>query len=312
MDAASARTDTETRARDLDALIDRLVGGAPRDGYAPRRRMVHRVLACLGETATPGVISWTREMARAFSADITIVHVTRPAVAPVYPLAGPLGFGAVAPVPVPDPVASREAGERLLLDARREIERDVAEAGILHREGHPGDEIVRAARELASDLVIVGHHEGGALDRLLVGSTTDHVKNHTKADVLIARSPPKSGPVLVGVDGSAASRQAAQLGDAIARRWGAPLHLLHVAPARQRTERPAPSASALDGVLLDVRAGDARAALRAAAAELDATLIVLGARGTSGLRSIMPGSVSNALAHESPTSVLLVREGEPA
>lgn len=310
MTAGSARVDVAARMRALDAQIDELVASAPGEAHAPRRRAIHRVLACVGETTTPNVLSWTREIAKLFSADITLMHVTRPLAAPVYPLAGPLGFGAVAPVPVPDPIASREAGERILHEAKGKLERDVPEVGVLHREGHPGDEIVRAARELASDLVILGHHEGGALDRLLVGSTTDHVKNHTNADVLIARAPATPGPLLVGVDGSAASRQAAHLADEIARRWSTTVHLLHVVPPRRQPDAPSRSASALEGVELDVGAGEPRAVLRAAARGMGASLIALGARGTSGLRSIMPGSVSNALAHDSPASVLLVRDEE--
>lgn len=225
------------RAADLDAHIDRLVASRARpEETVPSRRTVHRILACLGESeANADVLSWSAELARLFHADVTLIHVTRP-IPPsaMYP-AGPLGLGAPAALPAADEGTRSERVERLLRDAKGQLVRDVPDVTILRREGHPGDEIVRASRELASDLIVVGHHEGGALDRLLVGSTTDHVKNHAQADILIVRGPANPGPILAGVDGSAPSRNAAQMADEIARRWSADLHLLRIVPKARRS-----------------------------------------------------------------------------
>lgn len=307
------RREPTARTRGLDACIDTLVG-TPTGAGVPTRRAVHRVLACVGETdTTPNVLSWTREVARLFNADVTLIHVMRSVPPPAfYPAAGPIGFGTPAILSIPDKNAERERSESLLTDARSRLSDDVPEVSILHREGHPGDEIVRAARELASDLIIIGHHEGGALDRLLLGSTTDHVKNHTQADVLIARAPATPGPILSAVDGSPASRHAAQLGDEIAQRWSTPLHLLYVRLRPAHTPSGDITAAPLAGVEAALGIGEARDTIRGSAKALGVSLIALGSRGTSGLRSLMPGSVSNGLAHESPTSVLLVRDDASA
>ena len=55
------------------------------------------------------------------------------------------------------------------------------------------------------------------------------------------------------------------------------------------------------------REGDAAAVLIAAAEEQHADLIVVGARGLTGLERFLLGSVSSKLAHHAPCSVMIVR-----
>lgn len=52
----------------------------------------------------------------------------------------------------------------------------------------PWDGIVRKARERDADLVVIGSHGFGALDRVL-GTTAAKVVNHTDRNVLIVRAP---------------------------------------------------------------------------------------------------------------------------
>ena len=52
----------------------------------------------------------------------------------------------------------------------------------------PWDGICRVAREQAADLIVIGSHGYGALDRLL-GTTAAKVVNHTDRNVLVVRTP---------------------------------------------------------------------------------------------------------------------------
>jgi universal stress protein F len=52
----------------------------------------------------------------------------------------------------------------------------------------PWDGICRAAREHAVDLIVIGSHGYGALDRLL-GTTAAKVVNHADRNVLVVRAP---------------------------------------------------------------------------------------------------------------------------
>jgi nucleotide-binding universal stress UspA family protein len=56
------------------------------------------------------------------------------------------------------------------------------------------------------------------------------------------------------------------------------------------------------------REGDPAHTIIDVASENDADLIVVGARGNTGLRRFMLGSVAGKLSHHAPTSLLIVRE----
>ena len=60
-------------------------------------------------------------------------------------------------------------------------------SGIDVRMGDPRDEIVAAAKESQADLIVMGSSNGGAINRLLMGSTARGVVDHTPCDVLICR-----------------------------------------------------------------------------------------------------------------------------
>ncbi|HEX9635565.1 MAG TPA: universal stress protein [Candidatus Limnocylindria bacterium] len=77
----------------------------------------------------------------------------------------------------------------------RQLAEDVAaelsEAGWraepLVRRGEPAEEIVGAASDLASDMIITGSRGLGDLQRLLVGSVAHHVLVHSRCSVLVMR-----------------------------------------------------------------------------------------------------------------------------
>jgi nucleotide-binding universal stress UspA family protein len=63
-----------------------------------------------------------------------------------------------------------------------------SESSVL-RIGHPAEEIVRVAEQLASDCVIVGSHGESGVKRFLLGSVSDHVLRYAPCSVLIAKKP---------------------------------------------------------------------------------------------------------------------------
>ena len=138
-----------------------------------------------------------------------------------------------------------------------------------------------AARHDAQ-LIAVGGHGQGRLAGKLLGSVPTRLVHEAPCSVLIARpAPAETFPrrIIVGVDRSEPSLRALALGGELSRRIGAPLDPVHVLDSS-----PAP-------VLVDRANAD--------------DLIVVGSRGMRGLRSL--GSVSEAVAHRAPCSVLVVR-----
>jgi nucleotide-binding universal stress UspA family protein len=137
--------------------------------------------------------------------------------------------------------------------------------------------------------------------------------------------------IVVGTDGSHGAEAAVHKVIELAQGSGATVHLVCAYSAPGTLERLGMTARQdsvnLRGVAADVLARDARRFEEAGfsvqtyaregdpadtildvAAEAKAGLIAVGARGHTGLRRFMLGSVSSKLAHHTPTSLLIVRD----
>jgi nucleotide-binding universal stress UspA family protein len=137
--------------------------------------------------------------------------------------------------------------------------------------------------------------------------------------------------IVVGTDGSPGAEAAVQKVIELAAGSGATVHLVCAYPAPSALERIGMTArqepTDLRGVAYDVlargerrfaeagfevekhaREDDPAHAIIDVAAEQKADLIAVGARGSTGLRRYMLGSVPSKLSHHSPSSLLIVRE----
>lgn len=134
--------------------------------------------------------------------------------------------------------------------------------------------------------------------------------------VLVARRQAKGSElpahILVATDGSACSDMAVGVGARIARQHGSRMTLIHVedrggAALREELGREAATLREATGAEPGLIAipGHPAEGIVEAAGRLGATLIVLGARGLSGVSAL--GSVSERVAHQAPCSVLVVR-----
>jgi nucleotide-binding universal stress UspA family protein len=56
------------------------------------------------------------------------------------------------------------------------------------KEGHAGEEIIRLAREVGADLIVVGSHGKSNLDRILLGSVSGFVVAHSPVSTMVVRS----------------------------------------------------------------------------------------------------------------------------
>jgi nucleotide-binding universal stress UspA family protein len=137
-------------------------------------------------------------------------------------------------------------------------------------------------------------------------------------------------PIVVGTDGSAGAEAAANKIIELAGGKGATVHLVCAYPGRSALERIGMTAKTeatdLRGVAFDVvarderrfeeagftvethvREGDAAQVLIDVASAQGADLIVVGARGNTGLQRFMLGGVAGKLSHHAPGSLLIVR-----
>lgn len=199
-------------------------------------------------------------------------------------------------------------------------------------EGGAHTEIAARAGAIEADLIVVGAHGEHFVLDVFIGTTAQHLQRLSTVPVLVVRQAPYNHyeQVLLATDFSPASATAART--ALRFFPDATFHVLHV------FESPFESRLALDQTGIDdyrrqirdlayqsletfvrnvglegrtasvkVRRGYAPTRIKERAAELDADLVVLGTQGKSWLAIGFLGSVSQHVAAESSSDVLLVR-----
>lgn len=203
--------------------------------------------------------------------------------------------------------------------------------------GDPATEILNLANAWDADLIIVGSHDRGPIERLFMGSVSAKVLHKARSSVLVARNfDCFLNRVLVAVDNSEGSCEA--LRDILQTPWptGTRFHLITVIdpPAMPAFEPNAMFVPSSLEVYQEIER-QAQLRVRTAAAEFDSTfgpdrttcstvqgqtqqaivdfarhwqadLIVLGTRGLTGIKARLSGSVSKSVATAAVCSVHVV------
>jgi nucleotide-binding universal stress UspA family protein len=244
------------------------------------------------------------------------------------------------PVPLP-PGGTQDVPEAAREDARELLAEAVAIAGRAAPEvpvsaelvsGRPGPVLTGESRH--ADLLVVGERGMGGL---LLGSVAVHLAAHALCPVLVVRGEPRhTGPVVVGVDGTAESMRAIDFALQEASLRGVPLVAMHAWNGTDRTEldrgrTTSPPCWGGDDqerrVLAEALAGTGdrypdvpvrRQVLRGDAGSLlsewsqSAQLVVVGDRGRAGLTALVLSSVSQHLIFhaECPTAVVRANAGD--
>jgi nucleotide-binding universal stress UspA family protein len=141
----------------------------------PSRRIGRILLATDLATASEGAAEHALTLARDLRADLLVVSVIDPA----SPHAAP------ALARMDQRRAAREvAAQALVMRGRR----SGVNVNFLVWEGEPGPAIVEAAAAEDVDMVIVGTRGRNRVERMVLGSVSDHVVRHAPCPVLIVRA----------------------------------------------------------------------------------------------------------------------------
>jgi nucleotide-binding universal stress UspA family protein len=192
-------------------------------------------------------------------------------------------------------------------EALERVREDVALASPTGKtvRGRPADALISELEREQDTLLVVGSHGGGRLAGFVMGSTATEVNHTAPRSVLVARRRSESdefpNKVVVGVDGSPESAAAYAVARQLSARFNVELRSV-VAHGGKAVDR-ARIDSIVDGRREELP-DEPVAALLAAAAGAD--LLVVGSRGLHGLRAL--GSVSERVAHQARSSVLIVRD----
>jgi len=231
----------------------------------------------------------------------------------------------------------RANGERIVREAAAPLAglAVVVETAVL--EGRPATVITDEAERIGADLIVVGSRGHGAIESMLLGSTTAEILDGARAPVLVARGT-GVGRIVLAWDGSPAAERAASIIETwpFLRRsavrvvtvsevgvpwWaatadaGAPelipaaIDAMDAARAEHQqlnaelTTRLKDAGLEAEG---ETRDGDAAQELLATAAT-GIDLIVMGTHGRTGLARLALGSVARNVVGHATCSVLVVR-----
>jgi nucleotide-binding universal stress UspA family protein len=163
---------------------------------------IRTIVAGYDDSETSGrALERAGELARALGARLVVVSVgPREGALELIPesmeplMMVPAGAGgAIPPSAIPAPAEGTSAtgqndpAELMLERARFLLRQRGLDAEFAKGSGDPADELLRVAHERDADLIVVGTHEGGFLDRLLRGDVSSAVTRRADRDVLLVR-----------------------------------------------------------------------------------------------------------------------------
>jgi len=262
-------------------------------------------------------LDWAVGEARARALPLTVVHAWQAYLGS--PMAMPvLDMGAVAQ-------QTLDGG----VEHVRKAAPDVEVRGVLES-GQAAAKLIEAGR--SAELIVLGQRGLGGFSGQVLGSVSAQVVAHAPCPVVVVRGDPdrrpetQDGRVVVGVDGSPASRAALAMAFAEAERHEASLQAVVVwesvpvgdlpplidedgmreAAKARLEELMTPLRERHPGVdaQAEVVVGSPREVLLDASE--DALLLVVGSRGLGGFRGLLLGSVSHALVRHAPCPVAVV------
>lgn len=218
-------------------------------------------------------------------------------------------------------------GQELLAEARQLAESDGVNILTNLKQGEPYEQIVQVAEEENCDLIIMGRRGKGTVERGLMGSVTARVIGHTAKDVLVI---PETGALswtnlLLATDGSEYCDNALARALEIAQERKAKLNAVSVVYTNdefyalgqnvvkglyQEADKVLDKVRKWAGDLgvqteLFVRDGEPHEAITALAAEIEASLIVMGSHGRKGLTRLLMGSVTERVIGYADCPVLV-------
>ena len=284
--------------------------------------MYRKVLVAIGGSPwSDAALSYAISLAAATEADLSILTV----------LASPVAYT------MPDVMSSSELlmesierqGQDLIGQASARAEAAEVSFNAVAKWGSVPETILQTAQEEQCDLIILGSRVITGWKRLMIGRTLNAVTARCDQPLLVVKHAPavESGQptwrrLLVATGGSPWSDVAVNHSLRLAQERGLEVCILSVDPSRGASRGAlddnspakdilanAEARAAASGVVYEAHLayGDITEAVLETASSRQCDAIVMGSRGMTGLKRLMIGGISNAVAAKSHLPVLIVK-----
>lgn len=127
------------------------------------------------------------ELARAMGAEVYLLHVISD---PVYyasrdysPIMGFNGFMDLGTIRKDSIEGLKEASNHFLAKSKKHLGDEAIQT--LVREGDFADSILKAAKEIHADIIVIGSHSQKWLEKIVMGSVTEKVLSHTTIPLFV-------------------------------------------------------------------------------------------------------------------------------
>lgn len=284
--------------------------------------MYRNVLVAIGGSPwSDAALSYAISLVAASGADLTILTV----------LASPVAYT------MPDVMSSSELlmesierqGHELIAQASARADAAEVSHHAVAKWGSVPETILQTAQEGQCDLIVLGSRVITGWKRLMIGRTLNAVTARCEQPLLVVKHPPTvelGQPtwrrLLVATGGSPWSDMAVDHALQLARQNGLEVCILSVDASRAAAGDPLDDNSGAKDILANAEAraaaagvtyeahlayGDVTEAVLETASRRQCDAIVMGSRGMTGLKRLMIGSISNAVAAKSLLPVMIVK-----
>jgi len=174
-----------------------------------------------------------------------------------------------------------------------------------------------------AELIVVGSKSPSKVSAALLGSVATSVAAKAPCPVVVVRGERRTGPVVVGTDGSADSDDAVAFAFEEAARTEQPLSIVYAWRTYEHDQKPpvearellqnwlaeslAPFRDKYPTVRAHATVVEGRASDQLIKLSETASLVVVGSRGRGGVTGLLLGSVSQSLLHHAASPVAVVR-----
>ncbi len=278
------------------------------------------------------VLRVVKRIISAHGGEVILFHTVSPAIYIPYPESLSVDVIDVKILQEIEEAKKREAEDRLrgflefLQPVRTRLVVDV---------GDPRDLILEMEEKEKPDLVVIGSHKKGLVEKILIGSTAEKIVKHSVKPVLVIKGsePTFSGKVLIAYDFSRTAEKTIEFALDFLKPFNVRVELLHIEESieipvverigeaiyeKYREEKRKYMVSLKErfereGFRVETSFAEgedpAEEIVNHIQRDSDIELVIMGSRGLSGLKRIILGSTSTKVLRKVEIPILIYKEG---